>query len=148
MQYSFKGSLGRLSHQVARDLGRYLENKFSQAGYPVNNFQWAVLAYLTEHPYSCQKDIVHFLGTDKVMVKRILDSLEQMGYVVRKEDDHDKRFNQLTITRQGTVLFRKLEPLAVEVLKDAYRDIPEASLYQCLDTMRLIMGNLDDFLHK
>jgi len=148
MQYSFKGSLGRISSQVSRDLGRHLENKFRKAGYAVNNYQWAVLSYLTEHPHSCQKDIGHFLGADKVMVKRIIDGMEQGGYLVRKEDVHDKRFNQVSITDQGSELFKKLEPYAGEVLSEAYRDIPRVSLHQCLDTLRQISDNLDELLRR
>jgi len=146
MQYSFKGSLGRISSQVSRDLGRHLERKFQEAGYPVSNYEWAVLSYLTEHPRSCQKDIAYFLGTDKVMVKRIIDNMEQEGYLVRQEDAHDKRFNQIALTDRGTRLFSKLKAYAAEVLSDAYRDIPEASIYQCLETLRRISGNLDGFL--
>jgi len=148
MQYSFKGSLGRISSQVSRDLGRYLEKKFREAGYPISNYEWAVLSYLNEHPRSCQKDIAHFLGTDKVMVKRIIDDMEQDGYLVREEDAHDKRFNQITLTDQGTHLFNDLKSYAAEVLTDAYQDIPEVSIYQCLDTLRQISDNLYDILRR
>ena len=148
MQYSFKGSLGRISSQVSRDLGRYLEEKFREAGCPVNNHEWAVLSYLTEHPRSCQKDIAHFLGTDKVMVKRIIDDMEHDGYLVREEDAHDKRFNQITLTAQGAQLFNELKSYAAEVLTDVYRDIPEVSIYQCLDTLRQISDNLYEILRR
>ena len=148
MQYSFKGSMGRISSQVSRDLGKHLENKFRKAGYSINNYQWSVLSYLTEHPRSCQKDIACFLGTDKVMVKRIIDDMEKEGYVSREEDLHDKRFNQVILTKKGGDLFGKLELYADEVLSEAYQDIPEASVYQCLETLRQISGNLDELLRQ
>lgn len=141
--YSFKGSLGRITHQVTRDLGRHLEHKFQKAGYPVNMYEWTVLSYLVEHRQSCQKDIAHFLGTDKVMVKRVVDGLEKEGYVVRQEDPHDKRFNQVVITREGSKLFEALEPFAEEVLTDAYQNISDASIHQCLNTLHEIAVNLD-----
>jgi len=143
MKYSFKGSLGRITHQVSRDLGRHLEDKFQEAGYPVNMYEWTVLSYLTEHHQSCQKDIAHFLGTDKVMVKRIVDGLEKKGFVVRQEDPHDKRFNQVVITQAGGQLFASLEPFAEGVLKDAYLNISDASIHQCLNTLQEIAVNLD-----
>lgn len=143
MKYSYKGSLGRITHQVSRDLGRYLEYKLEDAGYAVNMYEWTVLSYLMEHRQSCQKDIAHFIGADKVMVKRIVDGLEKKGYVVREEDPNDKRFNQVVITREGNDLFKKLEPYAEEVLREAYRNISDASIHQCLNTLQEIAVNLD-----
>ena len=143
MKYSFKGSLGRITHQVSRDLGRHLEYKFQEAGYPLNMYEWTVLSYLVEHHQSCQKDIAHFIGTDKVMVKRIVDGLEKNGYVVRTGDPHDKRFNRVVITDTGDQLFKSLEAFAEDVLKDAYQNISDASIYQCLNTLQEIAFNLD-----
>ena len=143
MNYSFKGSLARITHQISRDLGRYLEYKFQVSGYPVNMYEWSVLSYLLEHQKSCQKDIAHFIGTDKVMVKRIVDGLENTGLVIREEDPNDKRFNQGVITKEGEEMFRKLEPFAEQVLEDAYKNISDASIYQCLNTLHEIANNLD-----
>jgi DNA-binding MarR family transcriptional regulator len=148
MQYSFKGLLGRISHQVSRDLGKYLEEKFQEAGYSINSHQWTVLSYLKEHQRSCQKDIARFMGTDKVMVKRIVDELEQSSFVLREEDPDDKRFNQVVMTSLGEALFDSLAPKAEDVLREAYEGIPDASINQCLETLQLISGNLEDKLKK
>lgn len=148
MQYSFKGSLGRISHQISRDLGKYLEEKFQESGYSITSHQWTVLSYLKEHQRSCQKDIARFLGTDKVMVKRIVDELEKGSFVTREDDPHDKRFNQVVLTSLGDALFETLAPKADGVLKEVYDGIPDVSINQCLETLQFISGNLNGRLKK
>ncbi|GEM_PF-923188 len=144
MKYSFEGSLGRISHQVSRDLGRHLERKFRQAGYSINNYEWAVLSYLFTHQKSCQKSIAAFLGTDKVMAKRIIDGLEKSGYVSRQEDTTDKRYKQVQMTPRGNALFKELEPFAGEVLETAFRGIPQSSISQTFDTLHRVLENLEE----
>lgn len=60
-----------------------------------------VLSYLAEGGKISQQDMSDALGIDRSEVVRLIDSLEQAGYVVRTRDSDDRRKYRLTITDAG-----------------------------------------------
>lgn len=60
-----------------------------------------VLVVLDENQDLSQQQVSEALGIDRSDVVRLIDSLEQAGYVVRTRDSADRRRYQLTITQAG-----------------------------------------------
>ena len=142
MIYSFEKSLGKITHQVSTGLGKKLVHKFAQQNYHLNSSQWTVISYLSSHKEGIQKDIGEFIGVNKVMMKRILDSLEKEGYVKRTPVKSDKRQNKIRLTSKGEKLYNTLAPLAEETLKEAYSGLSEQEINQCLNTLNKIQQTL------
>jgi DNA-binding MarR family transcriptional regulator len=143
MKYTFQKSLGRLTQQVSKGLGRILEKKFQAAGYSVTASQWSVISYLSQKNMATQKEIGNFLGVNKVMIKRIIDKLEGRGLVKRIPSSTDKRYNQIDITNKGLQLYNELVPFAEETLKEAYKGIDANSIENCLHTLGQISQKID-----
>lgn len=142
MMYSFEKSLGKITHQVSKGLGRKLVHKFAQQNYHLNSSQWTVISYLSSHKEGIQKEISEFIGVNKVMMKRILDSLEKEGYVKRIPVKSDKRQNKIRLTRKGEKLYETLTPFAEETLQEAYSGLSEQEINQCLNTLKKIQETL------
>jgi DNA-binding MarR family transcriptional regulator len=142
MKYSFDKSLGRITHQVSKRLGEKLSQKFRENQLNMDPFQWTVLSYLNYNEESIQKDIADFLGVNNVRTMRILDSLEKEGMIKRNIARGDKRQNNVKLTEKGKSYYDKLSPLAEETLKEAYSNLSQKEIQQCINTLLKIQDNL------
>jgi len=143
MHYTFQKSLGRITQQVSKGLGRVLEKKFKDAGYSINSAQWTAISFLTQKGELSQSDISKFMGVNKVMVKRILDQLEESGIAKRAKARNDKRFNKIILTRKGHSLYKELTPYAEKTLEEAYSGFDPNEIEHCIHTLSKIADRLE-----
>src|SRR6056297_421873 len=142
MNYSFEESLGRITHQVSKGLGKKLVKKFSEKNYQIDSYEWTVISYLANNQKAIQNDIAIFMGLNKVRVMRILDDLEKQGYIKRTIAKSDKRQNKVQLTPAGKKLYNNLEPMAGETLKEIYSDLHAKEIEQCINTLKKIQQKL------
>ncbi len=74
----------------------------------INLQQIPILLKLLNHEYIYQKDIVSDLKMDNGLVTRNIRKLEDMGFIIRKEDDDNRRQNKISLTEKGKKLTLKL----------------------------------------
>lgn len=54
-----------------------------------------LLRHVGFHGEVSQRHLAETMGVDKAMVSRILQKLEEKGYLIRKEDEHDARLKRV-----------------------------------------------------
>lgn len=67
----------------------------------INFQQIPILLKLLNHDYIYQKDIVSDLRMDNGLVTRNIRKLEDLGYVIRQEDNENRRQNKISLTVKG-----------------------------------------------
>ena len=144
MKYSFDKSLGKITHQISKGLGKKLAKKFTEHNYNISSLEWTVLSYLYYNKKSNQKKIGEFISENKVRTKRIIDNLEKQGYVKRNISQKDKRKNTVEPTHRGEELYLALAPLAEKTLKEAYSGLSKKEIDQCLRTLYKIQQKLSN----
>lgn len=144
MKYSFDKSLGKITHQISKGLGKKLVAKFTEHNYNISSLEWTVISYLYYNKESNQKKIGEFISENKVMTKRIIDNLEKQGYVERSISKADKRKNTVKLTPSGEELYLTLAPLAEKTLKEAYSGLSTGEINQCLNTLYKIQHKLSN----
>lgn len=77
--------------------------------------QWRLLAVLNEHAPLSQQDLVNRTLMDKVNVSRTVSSLITRGLVTKKSQDNDKRFQSLTLTKEGQSVVDEIIPVAKDL---------------------------------
>ncbi len=77
--------------------------------------QWRLLAVLNQHAPLSQQDLVNRTLMDKVNVSRTVSSLIARGLVTKKSQDADKRFQSLTLTKEGQSVVDEIIPVAKEL---------------------------------
>lgn len=145
MPYSFESSLGRLTQQVSKGLGKLLEYKFLQAGYAISAAQWTVISYLNSSGKATQKQIGRSMKVNKVMIKRIIDSLESEGYLKRIPANEDRRYNIVELTNKGQSLYSELVPYAEMTLNEVCEQIDNNEIENCLGTLSKIANKIEQF---
>jgi len=144
MKYSFDKSLGKITHQISKDLGKKLVKKFAEHNYHISSLEWTVISYLYYNKESNQKEIGEFISENKVRTKRMLDNLEKQGYVKRDISTKDKRKNTVELTSSGKELYLTLAPLAEKTLKETYYGFSKKEIDQCLSTLNKIQQKLSN----
>lgn len=140
--YDFDKSLGRIAGLVSRTLGQRLEEKFTKHGIRLTGAQWSIISLLNKKNDQTQKDITVFMKLDKVMVKRLIDQLENSGLVTRTTSETDRRANCVNLTESGATIYNKAVGDAEEVLNEAYKNITKDEHDQLFSLLERIYGNI------
>lgn len=89
-----------------------------------------------------QEDLTEFVGVDKAATTRAIRSLENKGYLVRKQDDKDRRQNRVyptdAVFRIGDSLHNELLCLNNELVKG----LSEEQLQALSEALSVIEDNL------
>ncbi len=142
-QYSyFESNLGALVGQVGKVMSRALLDRFRQQGYEFGIDQWIVLIHLWHEDGQTQQDLGMTAGRNKTTVTRAIDWLEANNYVVRVNDQQDRRHKRIYLTHGGKELQNLLAPEVAEIMEEATSGIPEEELGVCKQVLRKIFLNL------
>ncbi len=76
---------------------------------------WRLLAVLNEAQPLTGQDLVARTLMDKVMVSRTVSHLIERGLINRKQNENDKRFQTLTLTKDGQEVVDEIIPLAKDL---------------------------------
>ena len=85
--------------QTARMHRKVLEQGLSSTG--VYRSQHHLLMFVADHPQVSQKELARLHGVSTATIAVSLKKLEQGGYIERKVDVKDNRYNQICITAKG-----------------------------------------------
>jgi DNA-binding MarR family transcriptional regulator len=93
--------LGVLASQLTFSLQEEFFARLAAAGYDdLHPRHWVVLAYLDEDGIRAT-ELARLSGRHKQVVGRLVDELEELGYVERRPDPVDRRAKLIVPTRRG-----------------------------------------------
>lgn len=72
------------------------------------------------------------IGIEGPSLVRLLDQLEGMGFILRKDDPHDRRAKGLWLTEAGKEMAERIEGVLDEERTRLMQDIPQADLEAAL----------------
>ena len=102
---------------------------------------WRVLSRLLARDGQSQSELGAALFRDRPNTSRILNGLEQRGYVVREPDPDDRRCTRIRITPAGRAFVMERAPLAIQVRDRLYEGIRRKRLDAMRQTIREIEEN-------
>lgn len=143
---SISSSLGYAIGRTNWYLKTYVNKLLKEGGVSITNEQWLVLKEVSFNPGLSQTEIAEKCIKDKTNITRILDLLENKGYLERKKDHKDRRMYRIHITDQGKHVIDAVMPITQktnDVCKKALKDEEINVLIKLLDT---ICGNVKKHL--
>ena len=75
------------------------------------------------------------MGVSKTIISRLIDGLSKSGYVIKKQDDNDKRTNRIKLTKKGIEIKDRLSNLLEEWNNEITSDIDKNLLNTVIDTI-------------
>ena len=131
-------TLGFLIHDVARLLRKRFEQNARHIG--LTRTQWQTLAYLSRNEGVNQKALAEMLEIEPITLKRVIDNLENRGFVERRADQNDRRVWLLFMTSQSHSFLDEMRSLGEQTRSEALAGIDEnerTRLARILETMKL-----------
>ena len=139
MDHNLK-TLGFLVHDVARLLRKRFEQHARGSG--LTRSQWQVLAYLERNEGIHQGGLAELLEVEPITLGRIVDRLQEMGFVERRPHSSDRRVWRLHLTPKALPKLVEIGGLAERTRAEALANIPQAEREQLLQTLTQLKSNL------
>jgi len=142
MAYDPERSFGFLLHDIAR----LLRKKFDQRarGLGLSRAQWQVLVHLSRHEGINQSGLADILEIENITLGRLIDRMEEAGWVERRPDPDDRRARLLYTTPKVAPVMERMRELAEATRNEALAGLSAPQRDALVDTLIQVRGNLSE----
>jgi DNA-binding MarR family transcriptional regulator len=134
--------LGFLLHDAARLIRKRFEARAS--GYGLSAAQWRLLVRLVKDEGVAQARLAELLEIEPISVSRLLDRMEEGGWIERRQDANDRRVRMIFPTAKSREAFAKVKSMAGEVYEEALAGLPAQLRRATIEGLTAIVNNLSD----
>lgn len=127
-------------HEISLMIARIFNRRVKHVG--LTRAQWQVLYLLYEDDGQTQTQIAEQLVMAKPPLGRVIDRLEEDGWVVRRDDANDRRAKRVFLTQKVSPLINPLEVLMDEIGDIACRNLSDAERNTFAELLRVAHRNL------
>ena len=138
-----------LSKEIAVELNltgcklkQFLAAKLREMGVPLTPEQFMLIDILWNQGEMTQQQLADQLQKDKNSVTKLVDAIEKKGFVVRKQNPHDRRANTLVLTEKANELKPGAKQKGISILDQILEGISEDELRAFLSTLRKLNSNM------
>jgi DNA-binding MarR family transcriptional regulator len=142
MEQNYERRFGFLLHDIARLMRKRFDARVRNAG--LTRAQWQVLIVLTRLEGDNQAALADALDLEPITVGRLIDRMEEAGWVERRPDAADRRAHRLYITERARPMMARIETVADELLNEAFVGLSSDERDGLLDLLVRIRGNLSE----
>ena len=131
---------------LSSDVGRLFRKRFAASAqhFGVTGPQWRMLAAIQRDPGTNQGALAGWLEVEPITAGRMIDRLEKLGLVERRDDPADRRCWCLYLTAKGEELIRSMKPLAQQAIGEAVSGLTDDEHAQLLSLLERVRMNLSD----
>lgn len=132
--------IGYLISDVARLMRTVFDRRMRELG--LTRSQWLALTRLHRRPGLSQSEIADLLEIEKASAGRLIDRLEENGWVERRADPNDRRINRVHLSERAEKVHASIWPIAETTVDDALSDLSEAERRRLTDMMSRVKNTL------
>ena len=140
MKSTRTNTLGFLMHDASRMLRRRFETRGQQYG--LSSAQWRLLVHLGREGSASQARIAELLEIEPISVSRLVDRMEQAGWVERGSDPNDRRVRLLQPSRKAREAFEEVLAIAGEIYDRALEGLSAEEREVLMRSLTTIVANL------
>ena len=140
--FDLNRSFGFVLHDTARLISKRYDQRAKSLG--LTRAQTQLLAYLLYHEGINQARLADLLEIEPISLARLLDRMEQAGWVERRPDPKDRRAWLLYTTEKLKPVFTKMVEIGKEVRAEALAGLSEEERDQILGMLLRVRRNLSE----
>lgn len=133
---------GFVVHDLARLMRRRYEQYARAEGLGLTRTQCSVLAHLARQEGVNQATLAQSLDIEPITLVRLLDRLQECGFIQRKPDPQDRRAYVLELTPKARPMLERIYGLAAKVYEEAQAGLTKAEAEQLLALLHRTKANL------
>ncbi len=141
-EFDFNHSFGFVLHETARLLSKRYDQRAKSLG--LTRAQIQLLAYLVYHEGINQTGLADLIEIEPISLARLIDRMEQAGWVERRPDPRDRRAWLLFITEKAKPVFAEMIEIGREVRAEALAGFSDDEREQVMELLLRVRRNLSD----
>lgn len=142
MPYDPERSFGFLLHDIARLLRKKFDQRARALG--LSRAQWQVLVHLQRHEGINQSGLAEILEIENITLGRLIDRMEEAGWVERRPDRRDRRARLLYMTEKVAPVMERMRALAEETRSEALAGLAPAEREALLEALIHVRANISE----
>jgi DNA-binding MarR family transcriptional regulator len=140
----FREDLSRNFGFILNDVARLMRTTFDRRvkSLGLTRSQWWVLNHLFRNDGVTQSELAEILEVEKATLGRLLDRMEQKGWVRREGHAGDRRAKRVFLTEEVEPAIKTMRAAAAELRRDALSGLSATEQNQFVDALLAIKSNL------
>ncbi|KQZ99755.1 MarR family transcriptional regulator [Mesorhizobium sp. Root157] len=134
--------LGFLIHDAARLMRKRFEARASGMG--LSAAQWRLMVRVTKEEGVAQARLAELLEIEPISVSRLIDRMEEGGWIERRADASDRRVRTIFPTPKALKAYAQVKGLAGEVYEEALTGMSDDDRRALIKGLRGLVENLSD----
>ena len=140
--FHLQDSIGYLVKRTQHLMRDRIESVFASQG--ISFQQWVVLMHLRDGIATTIAGLCEALRHDSGAMTRLIDQLEERGFIERQRQSADRRVVDLALTPAGRKIVESLVPLTVDTLNSALAGFTKADVQQLQSLLRRIITRVGE----
>ncbi|WP_083918913.1 MarR family winged helix-turn-helix transcriptional regulator [Rudaea cellulosilytica] len=136
-------SFPMLIRQIRDGLLYQIERQLVDSGLAINYSQHLVVKIIAKNGPQMPGDLARYLDHNAGAMTRLLDQLEDKGYVRRKPHAQDRRALTIELTPAGNELWRKMSQFIEHAQELALHDLKSTDRAKLFDLLKRVRDTLD-----
>lgn len=140
----FREDLSRNFGFILNDVARLMRTTFDRRvkALGLTRSQWWVLNHLFRNDGVTQSELAEILEVEKATLGRLLDRMEQKGWIRREGHADDRRAKRVFLTEDVEPSIKTMRAAAAEVRRESISGLSVAQQTQFVDALLAIKANL------
>ncbi len=140
MKEIFEENIGLLIHDVARLLRVLYDRQMSSIG--LTRSQWWLLTYLFFKDGINQSELAILMDMEKAPLSRLLDRMEKKGWVIRKNENKDRRTKNIYLSESIKPLISSMRDKAAEYRSESLSILTDKERNKLKDILQILKKDL------
>ena len=140
MKEIFEENIGLLIHDVARLLRVLYDRQMSSIG--LTRSQWWLLTYLFFKDGINQSELAILMDMEKAPLSRLLDRMEKKGWVIRKNENKDRRTKNIYLSESIKPLISSMRDKAAEYRSVSLSILTDKERNKLKDILQILKKDL------
>ncbi|MGH8124115.1 MAG: MarR family winged helix-turn-helix transcriptional regulator [Rudaea sp.] len=136
-------NLAVLIRQVREGLLRRLDRDLAASDIELNHSQYLVLKIIAKHGPQMPGDLARWLDHNAGAMTRLIDRLEDKGYVRRQAHAEDRRALSIELTQAGQALWHTISACSERMLSAALHDLKKNERATLLALLKRVRDTLE-----
>ena len=137
---------GFLVSDVARLLRTEFDRRVRDIG--LTRSQWLALTRIYRQPGCTQSELAETMEMEKGPAGRLIDRLEENGFVVREADPADRRVRRIHLTPEAEAIERTMRRIARQTIHEALSDLDETDRDRTVELLITVKARLQEMLQN
>ncbi len=109
----------------------------------LNQARWIVLLQLKNFGPASQRELAERVGVEGPSLVRVLDRLEEQGFIERRASGEDRRIKNIHLTEAAKPVLAQITELSNELRQELLAGIPSENIETALQVLKTISGRLE-----